>query len=58
MAPHAEPRALAGMPLLDGEADEVPDDEEIAGETHPANDAEFVFEPFVPRTACDRRWPP
>ena len=31
--------------VLDGEADEVPDDEEVAGEAHPADDAEFVFEP-------------
>ena len=34
--------------VLQGEAHEVPDDEEIAGEAHPADDAQLVLQP-VPR---------
>ena len=52
MAPQAEPRALAGMPWLEGEAHEVPDDQEIAGKAHPADDAQLVFEP-VAALPCD-----
>ncbi len=33
----------------DGEADEIPSDEEIAGETHFADDREFVLQPFLGR---------
>ena len=36
-----------GDVLADGEADEIPDDEEIARKAHLADDAELVFEPFL-----------
>ena len=42
--------------VLDGEAHEVPDDQEIAGEAHPADDAQFVLQPVEHclRRACRR----
>ncbi|GIW82097.1 MAG: hypothetical protein KatS3mg105_3904 [Gemmatales bacterium] len=35
------------MPRSPGVTHEIPDDQEIAGESHSANDAEFVFEPLA-----------
>ena len=40
-----------GNAVLDGEAHEVADDEEVAGEAHPADDAQLVFEPVLDRPA-------
>ena len=51
----AHDRAAAGAArrardaVLAGEADEVPDDEEVAREAHPADDVELVFEPLARR---------
>ena len=39
------------MTLLEGEANEIPDDQEIAGETHPDDDAQLVLQTILGRLA-------